>query len=283
MKTLTTTKFVDGYIFLEGPRWHDNRLWVSDIWADLVYGIADDGRTEVAAEVPGRPSGIGFLPDGTPLVVSMQRRCVYQVVDGSLQLHADLSNSVRADINDMVVDDQGRAYVGNMGYDLVAGAEPAPAELILIEPDGSHRIVADGLDFPNGMVITDEGATLVVAESFGARLKAFDRAVDGSLSNGRVYAELDGLIPDGMCLDRDGNIWVGGAMGGEFVQVAPTGDIIARIDVKPDAAIACQLGGADGRTLYCLCYAGGIEEISSGVPGARIETVRVDVPGAGSP
>ena len=133
------------------------------------------------------------------------------------------------------------------------------------------------------MVITDDGATLVVAESLGARLKAFDKAAAGRLSNGRVYAELDGLTPDGMCLDRDGNIWVGGAMGGEFVQVAPTGDIIARIDVNPDAAIACQLGGADGRTLYYLCSAGGLEEISSGVPGTRIETVRVDVPSAGSP
>jgi len=283
MKILTTTKFVDGYVFLEGPRWHENRLWVSDMWALRVYGIAEDGRTEVAAEVPGRPSGLGFLPDGTPLIASMQDRCVYKLVASSLELHADLSNSVKADINDMVVDNTGRAYVGNMGYDFLGGGESAPAEIILIDPDGSHRIVADGLEFPNGMIITDSGTTLVVAESMGARLTAFDKAVDGSLSNRRTYAVLEGLVPDGICLDQDGNIWVAGAIGGEFVQVNPTGEIIARIDVKPDSAIACQLGGADGRTLYCLIYAGGIEEISKGEPGARIETVQVESPAAGSP
>lgn len=283
MKSLKTTKFVDGYIFLEGPRWHENRLWVSDMWAGFVYGIAADGRTELAAEVPGRPSGLGFLPDGTPLIVSMQDRCVYQQIDGSLQLHADLSSSVTSDINDMVVDSTGRAYVGAMGYDVLASAKPATAEIILIEPDGSHRIVADGLDFPNGMVITDSGDTLVVAESMGARLTAFDKAADGSLSNSRVYAKLKGLMPDGICLDQDGNIWVAGAMGGEFVQVNRSGKIIARIDVKPDSAIACQLGGDDGRTLFCLCYAGGIKEISNGEAGARIETVQVDSPAAGSP
>jgi len=283
MHKYSTMKFVDGYVFLEGPRWHEGRLWVSDIWAHRVYGITEDGRAEVAAEVPARPSGLGFLPDGTPLIVSMQDRCLYTLAGGALELHADLSDSVRADINDMVVDDVGRAYVGNMGYDLFAGGEPAQAEITLVQPDGSHRNVADGLDFPNGMLIKDNGTTLVVAESFGSRITAFDRAADGSLSNRRVYAELEGLVPDGICLDTDGNIWVAGAMGGEFVQVDSRGSIIARIDVKPDAAIACQLGGADGRTLYCLIYTGGIDEMSRGEPGARIETVRVESPGAGSP
>lgn len=283
MIELHTEAFVDGYVFLEGPRWYDGRLWVSDIWAHKVYGIAADGRAEVAAELPGRPSGLGFLPDGTPLIVSMEDRCVYRLANGALQLHADLSGAVRAEINDMVVDDEGRAYVGNMGYDLFGGAPSRPGEISLIEPDGAHRIVADELDFPNGMVITDGGDTLVVAESFGARLRAFDRAANGDLSNPRVYAELDGLVPDGICLDVDGNIWVGGAMGGAFVQVDPSGAIIARIDVGPDAAIACQLGGSDGRTLYCLVYAGGIEELSKGLPGARIETARVASAAAGSP
>jgi sugar lactone lactonase YvrE len=282
-KRLETTVFVDGYIFLEGPRWHAGRLWVSDIWAHRVYGITEDGRAEVAAEVPARPSGLGFLPDGTPLIVSMQDHRIVKLVGGALALHADIGNDVRADLNDMVVDDTGRAYVGNMGYDFFAGAEPEQAEITLVDTDGSHRCVAEGLDFPNGMVIKDEGSTLVVAESFGARLTAFDRSPDGSLSNRRVYADLEGLIPDGMCLDQDGNIWVGGAMGGEFVHVDAHGKVVARIDVKPDAAIACQLGGADGRTLYCLIYGGGMEELSRGEPGARIETVRVESPAAGSP
>jgi sugar lactone lactonase YvrE len=133
------------------------------------------------------------------------------------------------------------------------------------------------------MVITNHGKSLVVAESFGARLRVFDKAADGALSNPRTYAALDGLVPDGICLDTDGNIWVAGAMGGEFVQVGPDGKIIARVDVKPHAAIACQLGGADGRTLYCLVYTGGIDEITRGVPGARIDTVRVTAAAAGSP
>jgi sugar lactone lactonase YvrE len=283
VSALATSPFVDGYVFLEGPRWHNNRLWVSDIWAHKVYCIEDDGRAEIAAEVPGRPSGLGFLPDGTPLVVSMQDRCVYRLEHSALQLHADLSGSVRADINDMVVDDQGRAYVGDMGYDLFGGGPSAPGGINLIEPDGSHRLVADELDFPNGMVITNGGDTLVVAESFGERLRAFDRAANGDLSKPRIYATLEGLVPDGICLDVDGNIWVAGAMGGAFVQVDPAGQVIARVEVGPDAAIACQLGGSDGRTLYCLVYAGGIEELSSGKPGARIEMVRVTSAAAGSP
>jgi sugar lactone lactonase YvrE len=283
MKTYTTTPFVDGYVFLEGPRWHDNRLWVSDIWAHRVYGITTDGRAEVAAEVPGRPSGLGFMPDGTPLIVSMTDRCVYKLIGGALKLHADLSNAVRADINDMVVAANGRAYVGNMGYDLFAGAEPELAEISLIEPDGSHRIVADKLEFPNGMVITNSGRTLVVAESFGEKLSAFDIAPDGSLQNRRIYAELPALVPDGMCLDVAGNIWVAGASGGAFVQVDQSGAIIARIDTADEAAIACQLGGVDGRTLYCLIFSGSIEDIKKGNPGARIETVRVESAAAGSP
>jgi len=187
MKTFTTEPFVDGYVFLEGPRWHADRLWVSDIWAQKVYGIEEDGRAEIAAEVPERPSGLGFLPDGTPLVVSMRDRRIYRIVSGNLELHADVSGSVKADINDMVVDRDGRAYVGGMGYDLFGGAESAPGEIVLIDPDDAHRVVADGLEFPNGMVITDGGGTLVVAESFGARLSAFDKADDGTLSGRRPY------------------------------------------------------------------------------------------------
>lgn len=283
MSALATSPFVDGYVFLEGPRWHEGRLWVSDIWAHKVYCIEEDGRAEIAAEVPERPSGLGFLPDGTPLIVSMQDRRVYRLDNGVLELHADIGNVVNADINDMVVDDQGRAYVGDMGYDLFGGGPSAPGGITLIEADGSYRTVATGLDFPNGMVITDGGDTLVVAESFGERLRAFDRAANGELSNPRVYATLEGLVPDGICLDVDGNIWVAGAMGGAFVKVSPAGEVVAHIDVGPDAAIACQLGGSDGRTLHCLVYAGGIEELSSGKPGARIETVRVDSAAAGSP
>lgn len=282
-RTLETSVFLDGFVFLEGPRWHAGSLWVSDIWDHKVCRISGSGETEVVVAVPTRPSGLGFMPDGTLLLVSMTDRRLYCLRHGKLVLHADLSASVRADLNDMVVDPDGRAYVGNLGYDLFGGAEPANAEIILVEPDGSHRVVAEDLNFPNGLLLSDGGRTLVVAESFGHRLSAFDRDADGSLSNRRVYAELEGLVPDGICLDEGGNVWVAGAMGGEFVQVDRSGEVIARIDVRPRSAIACQLGGDDGCTLYCLTYAGGVEELSKGVPGARIETVRVEHAGAGSP
>lgn len=283
MKSFETSTFLDGFAFLEGPRWHGDRLWVSDIWGHTIYRITGDGTREAVVEVPGRPSGLGFLPDGTLLLVSMTDRRLYRLVDGALVEHADLSGQVRADINDMVVDGRGRAYVGNMGYDLFSGAEAAPAEVHLVEPDGAVRCVAEGLDFPNGMAIADGGRTLIVAESFGPRVSAFTIAEDGTLSGRRTFAELEGLVPDGICLDAEDHVWVSGAMGGAFVRVSPRGEVVARIDVSPLSAIACQLGGADGRTLYCLTYDGGIEELSRGDPGARIETAQVDVAGAGSP
>lgn len=283
MLTYTTTAFADDFVFLEGPRWHAGRLWVSDIWGHTVYAVAADGAREAIVEVPGRPSGLGFLPDGTPLIVSMTERRVYRLVAGELVLHADLAPLVTAEINDMVVDARGRAYVGNMGYDLFGGAPSRTAEITLVETDGRCRHVATELDFPNGLLITDGGRTLVVAESFGHRVSAFDIADDGSLDARRVLCELPDLVPDGICLDAEGNVWVAGAMGGAFVQVAPDGSVIARIDVAPRAAIACQLGGSDGHSLYCLTYDGGVEELSRGEPGAHIEVARVDIPAAGSP
>lgn len=283
MKTFETRVFLDDFAFLEGPRWRDGALWMSDIWAHEVVRVTPDGARERVVEVPGRPSGLGFLPDGTLLIVSMTERRLYRLTDGRLELHADLSGTVATDVNDMVVDPQGRAYVGHFGYDLFGGGEPEPADIVLVEPDGANRIVASDLNFPNGLLLADGGRTLVVAESFGHRVSAFDRGADGGLSNRRVLAELPDLVPDGICLDVEGGVWVAGAMGGAFVRLDPAGRTTARIDVGPRAAIACQLGGATGRTLYCLTYAGGVEELSRGEPGARLETAEVDVPGAGSP
>lgn len=283
MQTFELQPFADDFVFLEGPRWHDDRLWVSDIWDHTVYALDQDGRREVIARVPNRPSGLGFLPDGTPLVVSMTDRKLFRIEAGALVEHADLASLVEAEINDMVVDDQGRAYVGDMGYDLFSGAPERPGGIALVEPDGRCTSVAGGLDFPNGMALADGGRTLLVAESFGHRVSAFTRLDDGSLGDKRVYSDLPDLIPDGVCLDVEGGLWVAGAMGGAFVRLDAHGLVTARIDVAPRAAIACQLGGDDGRTLFCLIYDGGIEELSRGQPGASIATAAVDVPGAGSP
>lgn len=275
--------FADNFVFLEGPRWHEGSLWISDMWGHTVHRIDPQGNVSDVINVPERPSGLGFLPDGTLLIVSMADRCVYKNVDGSLQLHADLSGSVGADINDMVVDDKGRAYVGNFGYDIFAGADERNAELILIEPDGSHRIVADELMFPNGMVLTNGGNTIVVAETFGHRLSAFDRDANGDLSNRRVFADLGELTPDGICLDTDGGIWIASFATGDFARVVDGGEITEQFSVGERAAVACQIGGSDNRTLYCMTYGGQIEDIASGARLARIEAVTVQVPGAGSP
>ncbi|HJP37365.1 MAG TPA: SMP-30/gluconolactonase/LRE family protein, partial [Gammaproteobacteria bacterium] len=248
-----------------------------------VHRITEDGTVVDVVEVPDRPSGLGFMPNGDPLIVSMADRSVYRYVGGTLELHAALGDTVRADINDMVVDPEGRAYVGNFGYDLFNDAEPEDAEIVLIEPDGSHRVVASELMFPNGMVLTDGGATLVVAETFGQRLTAYERDADGGLVNRRVFAELGEMTPDGICLDVEGGIWVSSYMTGDFVRVLDGGEITDQFKVGERAAVACQLGGEDGRTLFCMTYSGQLEDVNSGARLARIDTVTVDIPGAGSP
>ena len=278
----STTLLADDFVFLEGPRWHQGQLWLSDMWDHTILRIDEDGTRTPVVKVPERPSGLGFLPDDTLIVASMGDRKIYKVVSNELKLHADLSASVSADINDTVVDSEGRIYVGNFGYDLLAGAPEKTAELIMVDTDGSHRVVADGLQFPNGMVISNDGKRLIVAETFGHRLSQFDIDEDGSLSNNRVFASFDDYTPDGICLDVENHVWVASFMTGEFIRVAPSGEVVENIKVD-GAAVACQLGGADLCTLYCLVFGGELEDISSGKRLARIETIPVGAAAAGSP
>lgn len=283
MKILPASPFIDGFVFLEGPRWFEGHLWVSDVMGRTVYRITEDGRRTAMVDVPHRPSGLGFLPDGTPLIVSMEDRQVFRLVGGALELHVDLGDSARGDLNDMVVDRDGRAYVGSLGYDIFAGEAPVPGKIFIVEPDGSWRVAADGLSLPNGAVITADGRHLIVAESFAGKLTLFDRARSGDLSNPRSYADLPGRIPDGICLDADGNIWVAEFGGGRFSLIDLQGAAVAAVDVRPYAAVACQLGGTHGNTLYCLVYPGEISDIARGVPGGAILTATVQAPAAGSP
>lgn len=283
MKKHSAQRLADGFVFLEGPRWHQDRLWFSDMWGFKVYTLTERGQREVVCEVPNRPSGLGFLPDGTLLVVSMADRRILKRVGGTLQLHADLGALAGGDVNDTVTDASGRTYAGNFGYDLFAGAPPAPADLVLVEPDGRARVVARELDFPNGTVITDGGRTLVVAESWAGRLTAFDIAADGSLSGRRIYAALPDRVPDGICLDAAGGIWVSSFNSGEFLRVLDGGEITDIVEVGDKRAVACQLGGADGRTLFCLTYDGQIEDLHQQKAAGAIETVRVEIGSGGSP
>ncbi len=278
-----TKVLMDGIAFGEGPRWHAGRLYFSDMHSQQVLAVDLDGKSEVIARIENDPSGLGWLPDGRMLVVSMKDRSLLRIeADGGQTIVADLHAHADHHCNDMVVDAQGRAYVGNFGWDLHGGGKPRPANLVLVEPDGAMRVVADGLDFPNGAVITPDGATLILAESFGARLTAFDIAQDGSLSNRRVFAQLSGAVPDGICLDAEGAVWVASPVSREVLRVREGGEVVERIALELQA-FACMLGGPERRHLF-ICTAGSSmpDECIARRDG-RIEVAHVEVAGAGLP
>lgn len=242
---------LDGLCFPEGPRWHDGRLFFSDMHARRVMAVDMNGKSEAVVEVPAQPSGLGWLPDGRMLIVSMTDRRLLRMDRDGLKLVADLSPLASFHCNDMVVDAKGRAYIGNFGFDLYGGEAPRLAEIIMVTPDGAARIVADQMGFPNGTVITPDGKTLIVGESSRGRLTAFDIEADGSLGNRRVWAELAPAIPDGIALDAEGAIWVASPTTAEVIRVREGGAIAERIKVET-GAFACMLGGPGRRTLFVL-------------------------------
>ncbi len=283
MTNPTITTLLDDLVFPEGPRWRDGRLWFSDMHAQEVVAVTPGGEREVVARVPNNPSGLGWLPDGRMLIVSMDdRRLLRQEAGGSLVEHADLSALATGRCNDMIVDASGRAYVGHFGFDLHARTEFREASLLAVTPDGQVTLAAPALRFPNGAVITPDGGTLVVAETFGRRLTAFDIGDDGALSNRRVWAEL-GVPPDGICLDAEGCIWVAVPRPGGFLRVAEGGDVRARVDLEGWGGYACMLGGEEGRTLFLLEALTATPEEMSGRGNGRIRTMEVDAPRAGLP
>jgi sugar lactone lactonase YvrE len=289
---------LSGMSYTECPRWHDDRLWFADFYTHAIYSVLEDGddlRTEV--EVPAQPSGIDWLPDGRLLYVSMKDNLVMRREhDGSLVTHADVSSYVTGHPNDMVVDAEGRAFLGNFGFDLMAGADIAPTVLLRVDPDGAVTQVADDLWFPNGSVITDDGV-LLVDETFGNRVTAFDIATDGSLTNRRVWAQfgdlpasrviaeaLPGLAvgPDGCGLDAEGALWIADAVNGRVVRVKEGGEIVD--EIQPGTGVfACMLGGADGTTLFMSCAPDFDEHARSAAREAEIRAVTVDVPRGGRP
>ncbi|MFD1934956.1 MULTISPECIES: SMP-30/gluconolactonase/LRE family protein [Nonomuraea] len=260
---------VSGGAFFEGPRWHDGRLWVSDFWRHQVFAIGMDGAVETVAEVRGAPSGLGWLPDGTMLVVSMMDNKLLRVANGRAAVYADLSPYSSQFSNDMVVDAHGRAYIGTIDF------SGPPTTLLRVDPGGSVTVVAEGMLFPNGPVITHDGATLIVAESWAARLTAFDFGGDGSLTGRRVWARLpDGCAPDGIALEADGSVWVADAGGNRAIRVREGGEIVDEVRTTGDGVFACALGGDDGRTLF-LCTAPDAEKAAEQRE-AKIQWVRKD-------
>lgn len=284
----------DGFSYLEGPRWHSGRLWLSDFYTGRVTVVGAQGEIEEVLEVPGQPSGLGWLPDDSLLVVSMRdHRILRQEPSGELVTHADLSPlGLGGHLNDLVVGPTGRAYVGDFGFDLMAGAPIRMTRLYCVEPDGEVAVVADDLYFPNGIVLLPD-STLVVAETLGNRLTAFDAGTDGSLANRRVWAafgdppatddlaaELPHAVvsPDGICADNDGNLWVADALGNRVLHVREGGEILEEISTGELGAYACMLGGDDGRTLYLCAAPSFAEDERRDTREARLLSVRVDVP-----
>ena len=279
MTVRTPTRLVDGLVFGEGPRWRGECLWFSDMHGEAVHTVDLDGRLDTVVAVPGRrPSGLGFLPDGSLLIVSMLEREVLRWDGVDLTVHADLRALVPDGCNDMVVDARGNAYVGSF-----PPASDPSGVLVLVRPDGSADIAATDLSFPNGCVIADGGRALIVAESLGRRFTRFTIADDGTLSDRSVFADVAPRGPDGICLDADGAVWAAATLAREFVHVAPGGEVLDTIAIDDRLAIACALGGHDGRTLFLLTALEHAPDALRGTRDATIHVVEVDVPGAGSP
>ncbi|MFC2035677.1 SMP-30/gluconolactonase/LRE family protein [Chloroflexota bacterium] len=280
---LETTVLLDGLLFGEGPRWHEGKLWFSDMYACWVKTVTVDGKAETVVEVPGRPSGLGWLPDGRLLVVSMMDQRLLRLDTDGLTEIADLSELASYHCNDMVVDQQGRSYIGNIGQPaLGVNRGFLPAEIVLVTPDGDARVVASEMLLPNGSVITPDGRTLIVAETYGSCLTAFDIEPSGSLTRRRVWAPLGQASPDGICLDAEGAIWVASLRNPEVMRVREGGEVTHRVKVSTQA-YACMLGGSERRTLFVLtAETANPDEARIKVSGC-VEVVEVDIPGAGLP
>ena len=290
---MTTTRVLAGGLhFGEAPRWHDGVLWFSDFFDYAVKTVDLDGHIAVKLSMADRPSGLGWMPDGSMLIVSMTARALLRLDQGRLALHADLSGIATFHCNDMVVDAEGRAYVGNFGFDLDTNeingtlgevlATHGGATIARVDPDGSVHAAADGLMFPNGTVITPDGRRMIVAESFANRLTAYDIGDDGSLSNRQLWADLGGRTPDGICLDADGAIWVANPRINECFRVAEGGDILDVIETD-NRCFACMLGGPDRRTLFMLTSRYSLAVEAAVHRTGNVLVADVAVPGAGLP
>jgi sugar lactone lactonase YvrE len=274
---------MDGLAFPESPRWHDDRLWFSDWGAHEVIAVKLDRRSEVIVRVRSFPMCIDWLPDGRLLIVSASEGLLLRRErDGSLVAHADLSSLADFKWNDIVVDGRGNSYVNNTGFDF-PGGEFAPGILALVTPEGFARQVADEVAFPNGMVVTPDNSTLIVAESYGNKLTAFDIAADGSLSNGRLWADLRGGVPDGICLDAENAIWYGDVPNKRCVRVREGGEVLQTIHLDR-GCFACALGGADRRTLFLMANEWrGTANMADGSPTGQVLTAEAPAPGVGWP
>lgn len=288
-----TRVLTEGIYFGEGPRWHEGRLWFSDFHVHAVKSVSLAGDLRTEFEIDDRPSGLGWMPDGSMLIVSMTKRQVLRRSrDGGIGVHADLNGIAAFHCNDMVVDSSGRAFVGNFGFDLEAEitargiesviADHPTAKLACISPNGTARVAATDMHFPNGSVIAPDGKTLIVGETLGGTLSAFDIKGDGSLANRRVWATTWPRVPDGITLDANGRIWIANPIAPECALIAEGGEVLEVIDTG-QPSYACMLGGEDGRTLFVLTARTSSAHEAAASPTGKLLIARVDVPHAGRP
>lgn len=271
---MTLTPLANGFCFGEGPRWFEGLVWFSDMLGEAVHTATLDGQMSTLP-LPGHaPSGLGFRSDGSLLIVSTERRQILRYDGESVETVADVSSLAPADLGDMVIDSHGCAYVGSQARE--------GGVIVRVDPDdGDATVVAKDLDFPNGMVITPDGTTLIVAESTGRRLTAFTISANGKLSDRRTFADkLDGP-PDGICLDDEGGVWAGMTLAHRFERIVEGGQVTDRIDIGDRAAIACTLGGPEGVTLFCVTTTDAYPERLRGTKLSRLDAITVGFPAAG--
>lgn len=299
MSERTFDVVAEGFTYTEGPRWHNGEFWFVDFYTQTVNKVDATGKVHEICRVEAQPSGLGWLPDGRMLVVSMKdKRVLRMETDGTLVEHADISALCSGYANDMVVSPNGNAYIGHFGFDLMGGADHELADVVLVRPDGSAEIVATELSFPNGMVITPNDGTLIVNELFGNRISAFPIAQDGTLGARRNFADygfpgdepnwlnrVSGatIAPDGLTLDAEGAVWAADTINQRAVRIADGGEILEEISTAPNGVFAVALGGEDGKSLY-LCLAPDFDEAKrSAVREGFVAVTRVEVPHAGTP
>ncbi len=280
---MTLRCILDGGRYFEGPRWHAGRLWFVDCMDRTLLSLSPSGEREQHAKFEDdTPCGVGVLPDGRLVVLTMYRKRLMTCADGRLSLYADLSGIAAGTIDDMIIDGLGRAYVGDLGFDMPPPPDRgAPGRILLVMPDGAARVVAEGLRFPNGIAVSADHRRLVVAEMDGASLADYDIEPDGSLKLRGRFGNM--TSPDGICLDRQGAVWVAAFEEDAFIRLDANGHELQRIEVPGRRAIACVLGGAERKTLFCLSAATSYEELRQRKSSARIDAVDVDIAGAGYP
>lgn len=293
---MSTTILREGLFFGEGPRWHEGRLWYSDFYDHAVHAIDLDGNDERIVEVESQPSGLGWLPNGDLLVTSMLDRKLMRWNGSELTTHADFGNHFTWHANDLLVDQQGRAYIGNFGFDyevfldeqgiegLFADPDSLTTVMCRVDPDGTINVASDGLIFPNGMVITPDGKTMIVAETLALRLTAFDIGADGSLSNRRVWADLSAHMaaPDGICLDAEGAVWIANALAPRLMRIGEGGIVLDEVETTMNT-YACMLGGPEGKHLFAMTAPTSDSRHAPLEPNGAIEIIEVALPHSGLP